>query len=258
MTSGHVLRFWIAALAAVLALSPAAGAQDAGLTEGQRRLIDEQVREFILKHPEVIVEAIRRWQAEQEAEQLEAKAEQEAEQREQIAQLQAEIERNPADPVLGNPHGDVTLVEFFDYQCGYCKQMTGPLFEAADADGNLRLVMKEFPILGQVSVIAARAALASREQDAYEAMHIALMNLRGRLTEETIFQTARELGLDVDRLVRDMESPEIDRVIQTVHQLAETLGIRGTPAFIVGGDLVPGAMEPSELYGLITAARNRG
>ena len=172
--------------------------------------------------------------------------------------LVAEIEQDPDDPVLGNPDGDVTLVEFFDYQCGYCKRMTGPLFETARTDGRVRLVMKEFPILGPVSEIAARAALASRRQGRYEDMHIALMNLRGRLTEQSVLQTARELGLDLDRLEADMADPEVARVYEKVRALANRLDIGGTPTLIIGGEVIQGAVDAGQLQALLGEARSPG
>ncbi len=168
------------------------------------------------------------------------------------------LERSAADPVLGNPDGDVTIVEFFDYQCGYCKTMTGPLMELVRDDGRIRLVLKEFPILGPESALAARASLAAGRQGKYEPFHMALMGLRGRLNEGAIWQVAAETGLDLDRLRKDMAAPEITAVIEANYRLAQALGIEGTPAFAIGNALVPGAAPREHLAGLVQKARDGG
>ena len=258
MTPGNRARACVVALAFLLFTAGTPVAQDAGFTEREIEVIDERIRSFILSNPEVVLQALRELQARMELEQRQEEAERAEQRRGLVRDLVAEIEHDPDDPVLGNPDGDVTLVEFFDYQCGYCKRMTGPLFETARADGRVRLIMKEFPILGPVSDIAARAALASHRQGRYEDMHIALMNLRGRLTEQAVLQTARELGLDVDQIEADMADPAIARVLVKVHALADRLDIRGTPAIIIGGEVIPGAVDAGQLQDLIGQARAPG
>ena len=156
-------------------------------TDAQKSEIQEMVRDYILQNPGIIVEAFGILEAREQAAQ-----------QQRVAQVMAEyaedIERDPKDPVMGNPDGDVTVVEFFDYQCGYCKSMLKPLLAFAAEDGNVRIVMKEFPILGPASIVAAQASLASAKQGKYDAFHTALMGLRGRLDEAAIFQTATEVG----------------------------------------------------------------
>ena len=255
---GNRARTCVAALAFLACTAGAPAAQDAGFTERELEMIDERIRSFILANPEIVVQSLRELQARMELEQRHEEAEKAEQRRGLVRNLVAEIEHDPDDPVLGNPDGDVTLVEFFDYQCGFCKRMIGPLFEAARADGRVRLVMKEFPILGPVSEVAARAALASRRQGRYEDMHIALMNHPGRLTEQAVLQTARELGLDVDRLEADMSDPEIARVYGKVRALANRLDIGGTPTLIVGDEVVVGALDAAQLQNLIDEARGPG
>ncbi len=258
MKPGNHARTCVAALAFLVCTAGAPAAQDAGFTERELEIIDERIRSFILANPEIVVQTLRELQARMELERRHEEAEKAELQRGLVRDLVAEIEQDPDDPVLGNPDGDVTLVEFFDYQCGFCKRMTGTLFETARADGRVRLVMKEFPILGPVSEVAARAALASRRQGRYEDMHLALMNLHGRLTEQAVLQTARELGLDLDRLEADMADPEIARIYGEVRALADRLDIGGTPTLIVGDEVIAGALDAAQLQDLIGKARAPG
>ncbi len=171
---------------------------------------------------------------------------------------QDELLNDPASPVGGNPDGDVTLVEFFDYQCPYCKRIFPSIQALLAEDRNLRYVFKEFPILGKESVFAARAALAARRQGKYLEFHTALMPARGKLTETRVMRLAEKAGLDVDRLRRDMADRTIDAMIQRNLDLADGLGIFSTPVFIIGDTQVPGAVEIDTLKILIARARQRG
>ncbi len=155
----------------------------------------------------------------------------------------------------GNPNGDVTLVEFFDYQCGYCKSVVDRVAGTVAKDKNVRWVFKEFPILGPVSVYASRAALAAHRQDKYQELHLAMMRSRGKLTEQKVLRFAAEAGLDVARLEADMKTPEIATLIERNMALAEALNVRGTPAFVIGDVVVPGAIDAATLNRLIAAAR---
>lgn len=160
------------------------------------------------------------------------------------------------DPFIGNPDASVTVVEFFDYQCPYCKRMAQDLAEIAAEDPDVKIVFKEFPVFGRESTLANRAALASEKQGKYLEFHLAVMGLRGAPSENAIFRIASRLGMDLERLRRDMQAPSIDNQIQINLQLARQVGVRGTPAFIVGDQLVPGAMSPDQMRQLI--ARKRG
>ena len=160
--------------------------------------------------------------------------------------------------VAGNPQGDVTVVEFFDYQCGYCKAVQADTQTLIKGDSKLRFVLKEFPILGPASVVASKAALASRGQGKYVEFHNALMAQRGQLDEAVIMRLAKSVGLDTDRLKKDMDSPDVLKVIAANQALAEKLNIRGTPAFVFGDELVPGAIKLDDMKRLTDAARAKG
>jgi len=149
----------------------------------------------------------------------------------------------------------VTLVEFFDYQCGYCKAVHADVRRLLDTDGKVRLVYKEFPILGPASVTASRAALAAQRQGKYDALHVALMENRGQLDDDKIYRIAGSVGLNVDQLKKDMQAPEINDVLQRNLRLASELNIRGTPAFVVGDQIIPGAVSLDKLKELIAAGR---
>jgi protein-disulfide isomerase len=238
-------------LGVILPSSAPKAAEEPLFNDQQKEALDIQIRDYIMRHPEVIMESI---QAMQQRDQLA----QERLQADRVSALGDAIERDPGDPVIGNPDGDVTLVEFFDYQCGYCKRMLEPLVNFARADGNLRIVMKEFPILGPESMVAARASLAAHKQGKYEAFHTALMSLRGRLSEPAIFQTALEVGLDTEKLQKDMEAPDVMDQIRKARELGRALSVRGTPAFIINGTIVPGAMSEEKLAELVALARSKG
>ncbi len=241
----------VAALLAVLAAASAAGVQAQGLTPEQARQVEDIVRRVIKEQPRMILDALQdmRRQEEAAAHSKAAAA---------LKQRRDEIQRDPAAPVAGNPDGDVVIVEFFDYRCPYCKQVAERVIDVARKDGKVKVVFREFPILGPDSVFAARAALAAQRQGRYVEYHVALMRLKDKLTEELVFRTAQGVGLDVERLKKDMASPEISRHLEKNADLAEELNIRGTPAFIVGNQLVPGAIDVPTLEKLIAEARKGG
>ena len=170
--------------------------------------------------------------------------------------MRLQLESDPNAPNLGNPEGDVTVVEFFDYNCPYCRSAGQTVQALLAADANVRVIYREWPILGDDSVIAARAALAAREQGKYEAFHWALMNGEGRVTEALIFKVARDLGMDVAQLEADMVSPAVEAHIALSNALAQQLGFTGTPAFIVGDKTAPGMLSFDEITRLVADARN--
>ena len=180
------------------------------------------VRNYILENPEIILEAVQILQQREEESQAVAA-------RENLSQLSDQIFNSPSSPVMGEADGDVVLVEFFDYQCGYCERVLDDVFALSEEDDNLRVVFKELPILGPMSVVASRAALAARNQDLYVPYHNALMAHEGRLSEEAIFQIARELGLDVDQLAEDMASPEVIGEIEANLALAQSWASTARP-----------------------------
>ena len=172
-----------------------------------------------------------------------------------IVGRQDELLNDPASPVGGNPDGDVTLVEFFDYQCPYCKTIFPSIQALLAEDRNLRYVFKEFPILGKASVFAARAALAAHRQGKYLEFHMAVMPAKGKLTEARVMRLAKTAGLDTDRLRRDMADGTIDDMIRRNLELASALNVNGTPAFVIGDKIVRGAIDLAALKKLISQAR---
>ena len=206
------------------------------------------VREYLLEHPEVIEQAIMALNAQR-------REEERAQARAAITAHRADLMAHAMSPVSGDPNGDVTLVEFFDYQCGYCKRAMPPVLELLASDPRLRIVWKEFPILGPVSRFAARASLAAEKQGRYLAFHEAVMGHADPLTEDRVLRLAGGAGLDVDRLRRDMADPALEAYVNETHRLARQLGITGTPAFVVGGTLVRGVADGPQLKALIAEAR---
>jgi len=211
---------------------------------------DRRVRDYILDNPEIIMESVRRLEARQRT----------AEEGEATAVLKArsnEIFRDPDSPVGGNPQGDATLVEFFDYNCPYCRQVAPVMQKAEAADPQLRVVYKEFPILGTNSMFAAKAALAVRRQGKYLAFHNALMEGRGAVDQNRVLETAARIGVDAERMKVDMADPAIESAINKNLELAQALRISGTPSFVVGDKILRGATDLKALQALIREARDR-
>ncbi len=206
------------------------------------------VAETLRENPELVLEALQAL----EARQAEAQA---ATAASVLTEERGTLERDPNAPILGNPDGDVTIVEFFDYNCPYCKRAMPEVNALMAEDTNVRLVLREWPILSEGSAFAARAALASRQQGKYAEMHDALMTMRGKVEPEAVLRIAAEVGLDVEKLKIDMQSPEVEEHIATSMRLAEALGFNGTPSFVVGDQLIPGFVEKPQLVEAVTAAR---
>lgn len=211
---------------------------------------ERRVRAYLLEHPEVIVEAMQRLEQRERAAQLSAA-------RSVLKARADEILRDPASPVGGNPKGDISLVEFFDYNCPYCRRVAPDMLKAEANDPKLRIVYKEFPILGPNSVFAAKAALAAHRQGKYVAVHKALMATKGTVTEKAVLDVVSRLGLDLERLKRDMTDPAIQAHIDRNLALAKALQINGTPSFVIGEEILPGAVDLATLERLIGAAREK-
>lgn len=211
--------------------------------------IKAQVYQAILERPEILLQAVEQLQqAEEEAQAASAHA--------ALTGDRDSLFNDPNAPVLGNPEGDVTVVEFFDYNCPYCRRAMAEVQGLLEADPGVRLVYREWPILGEGSDYAARAALAARQQGKYEAFHWALMGMSGKANETSVLRIAREVGLDTDQLQRDMEAPEVTAHIAQSMALAQQLGFNGTPSFVVEDSLVPGFVEQSQLQDAIDRARD--
>lgn len=222
-----------------LAVSPETLPQDA---------FERRVRDYLVTNPEVIVEAMRNLERKQQAaEQTNAQT--------ALATHRDELLNSPDSPVGGNPQGDVTMVEFFDYNCTYCRQVAPAMVEAEAADPQLRIVYKEFPILGPNSIIAAKAALAANRQNAYPRFHKAMMQVSGTADEAKVDAIAEEIGLDVEQLRIDMADPAIDLEIERNLALAQVLRINGTPGFVIGEEILRGATDLQTMLSLIAQAR---
>ncbi|TMJ57000.1 MAG: DsbA family protein [Alphaproteobacteria bacterium] len=220
------------------------------VTPEQRKAIEAIIHDYLMRNPDVLVDALR---------EAEAKANSEADVKaaQVLRDRRHEVFDDPATPVGGNPQGDVTIVEFFDYRCPYCKQVHPAIQKLLDQDRKLRFVYKEFPVLGEQSDIAARAALAARLQGKYEPLHNAMMAAKGQITEEVVYRLAGSVGLDVDRLKRDMTDPEIDRALSANRSLAKALDLRGTPGFVIGDHVIPGAIDLDALKTMVADARKQ-
>ena len=232
------------AIAAAAAFTPESRAESSATPSLDSEAVRKIVREYLLEHPEVIEEAIQVLQAKRGSREQDRV-------RAALREHDKALRSHPMSPVSGNPKGDVTLVEFFDYQCGYCKRSLKSVKDLLETDRQLRIVWKEFPILGPVSRFAARAAMASEKQGRYLEFHVAVMGSSGKLTEDRVMAIAGNVGLDVRRRRRDMEDPAIENYLDETIRLAQTLGIRGTPAFVIGDTLVPGAVDGVRLKELM-------
>jgi protein-disulfide isomerase len=237
----------VAGLLAATAPASAWAQEDAAKVELPTDQIEAIVRDYLLREPEIVYQAL------QELQRRETAAE-ETRRQEALTSNRDTLFRRAATPVGGNPDGDVTLVEFFDYRCGYCRRVVGSVQALVDRDEDLRVAFKEFPILGEDSVRAARAALAAERQGLYMPFHFALM-AADDLSMDGIMEVAAGIGLDTDQLASDMELPEIQAEITANYALARELGIEGTPAFVIGDNLVPGAVTEERLAALIDEAR---
>lgn len=229
--------------AAFAALPFAAAAQE--LTDDR---IKQLALEAILENPQIIMEAVAILDAQRTSQQA-------AENAQSLAQQRDLLLNDPNAPFIGDADAGAVIVEFFDYNCPYCKRAATDVKALLSADDDVRLVYREWPILGEGSVLAARAALAARAQGKYAEMHWALMELRGRAEEASILAVAREIGLDLEKLIADMESEEVTSHIAASHALAQSLGFTGTPAFVIGDALVPGAVPLEELQSLVAQSR---
>ena len=246
------LRLLLPALFAVTlcATPPAASAEN--FSGGQRGEIETIIRNYLIAHPEVLEEAmaeLNKRQATAEAEKHEAS----------VAQNSDTIFNSPRGVVLGNKDGDVTFVEFFDYNCGYCKRAMTDMLDLMKSDSKLKVVLKEFPVLSQGSVEAAQVAVAVRMQDPggkkYLDFHQRLLGGRGQADKARAIAAAKEAGLDVARIEKDLASPEVRATIEENFKLAESMGMNGTPSYVIGKQVVIGAVGLEGLKEKIGIAR---
>jgi len=243
-------------LAAALAIAGPALAQEqsrpalTGMTEVERDAFRAEVRAYLLEHPEVLMEAIEVLEARRAADTARADSA-------LIASHGEQLFHDPNSWVGGNPDGDVTLVEFSDYRCGYCKKAHPELQELLERDPNVRLVVKEFPILGPESVSAARIATAALDLDPskYGALNDALMSYGGQLTEAAAYQIASHAGYDIAALKQRAASAEIEARIADTYALARALGLQGTPSFVLGNQIIRGYLPVDRMLAAVAEAR---
>jgi protein-disulfide isomerase len=241
-----------ALIATALALPAAGDAHAQSFSPAQRDEIGTIVKDYLLAHPDLlreVMDELQRRDAQAEAEQAQAA----------VKENSKEIFSSPRQVNLGSAQGDVTLVEFFDYNCGYCKRAMGDMLDLIKNDHKLKVVLKEFPVLGEGSVQAAQVAVAVRMQDPggkkYLEFHQKLLGGRGQADKARALAVAKEVGLDMKRLEKDMASEEVKTTLAESFKLAEALKINGTPSYVVGGDVVVGAVGLPSLKEKINTAR---
>jgi protein-disulfide isomerase/sulfite exporter TauE/SafE/copper chaperone CopZ len=232
--------------------APATPAGTEIFSSGQRGEVEQILKDYLIKNPEVLQEAFAELQKRQQAEEVELH-------RAAVKDNIATLFGSPHQVVLGNPNGEVTLVEFFDYNCGYCKRALTDMLALIESDPNLRIVLKEFPLLGEGSTEAAQVAVAVRMQDEsgkkYLEFHQKLLGGLGQADRARALAAAKDAGVDMTRLEKDMASPEVKATLAESIKLAENLNLTGTPSYVIGPDVVVGAVGVDALREKITAAR---
>lgn len=229
---------------------PAAQAQD--IDAAERAKIERVLEEYLMENPEIVVKAIRELQRRQTLAQMLPT----------IQMYRDYLEREQGAPVLGNPNGDVTIVEFFDYRCSFCRRHFPAVMKLVQEDGNIRLIPRQFPILDRpgeaaVSFMAAAAALAAHKQGKFEEFHLATMMSEGSLTEDRLYDIAAGVGLDVAQLKTDMRSKLVEKNIRNTLSIGQDIGFDGTPGYIIGNDVVLGAEGYDRLVEAVARARKQ-
>lgn len=232
--------------ALLVSAAPIARAQEA-FTPAQKEELGKYISQYLLDNPDVVVKSLERYRMDQERLAVEAAE----------AQIKSNIDylTNKNAPSIGNPDADVTIVEFFDYNCGYCKRALPDIQKAVAEDPNVRFVFKELPILSPTSRSAAEWALAAHKQGKYFEYHTALMNDRGPKDEANLERIAKELGLDVEKMKKDAKSADIAKDLDKIAEVSQEIGIQGTPAFIINGKLERGYLGPGGIERAIQDSR---
>ena len=215
-----------------------------GAKSADRARVEQIMRDYLSKNPEILVEMTNELDKRQAAEQS-------VQQQKAISQNADAIFRLPVSHVAGNPNGDVNVVEFFDYNCPYCRHALPDVLKLINEDGKVRLVLKELPILGNDSVAAAKLSLAANKQGKYFEMHQKLFAESGKADKEKALRVAKELGLDVDQLQKDAEDPDIKKALDESKDLAQKINLKGTPLFLIGDRVISGA--PDDLFDQLKA-----
>ncbi len=238
----------------VAATSPATAFDITEMSDAERESFRSEVREFLMENPEVILEAVDALEQRQAAQQAQADEE-------LVAENAEALYDDGFSWVGGNPEGDVTVVEFMDYRCGYCRRAKDEVEKLVESDGNIRLILKEFPILGEASMVSSRFAVATREvegDEAYKAVHDALMTMSGEPSEAVLTRLAETLDLDAGAILAEMDSEEITQELRETRALAQRLQINGTPTFVMGDELVRGFVTLDQMREIVADAREAG
>lgn len=246
------MRLTLAALALSAAPALAEGLTD--MTEAERAAFNDAVRAYLMENPEVIVEAMTELQVREDR----AAADRDLQ---MLADNHDVIFNSPDDWAGGNLEGDITVVEFMDYRCGYCHKAYQEVEELVEGDGNIRFVLKEFPILGEQSLLTSKFAIAIRQlygDEAYKAAHDALFALRGDATEESLARLATDLGHDPAAVTAKMADPSVEAVIAANHALATTMEINGTPTFVIDNTMVRGYVPLDGMRQIVEGQRQDG
>ncbi|MEK9710272.1 MAG: DsbA family protein [Alphaproteobacteria bacterium] len=235
------MRILIAICLVLTTMVPSLARADLDATD--RATLNSIIEDFIRNNPEIVRDTLIALAAREEAERKQTGL--------------AKVRDDQGDPVMGNANGTITLYEFSDYNCGYCKRVFEPIQQLVRDNPDVRLVIKEFPILNQSSLVAAKAAIAAEMQGKFGDYHIAMMTYRGQITDAVVMRMAAQAGVDIEQLKSDMESPKTMAIIQRTREAAAALEINGTPGLVVGDTIVPGAIGLEELVKLIADERNK-
>jgi protein-disulfide isomerase len=243
------LRTLLLSILVLWSLGSAANAAE--FNDGQRKEMESIIKDYLLANPEILQEMSQTLEQKQKLAETEQR-------KGALVSNAAQIFRDKTDFVAGNPNGKVTMVEFFDYNCGWCKKGFPEVLSMIESDKDLRFVLKEFPIFGEDSEYAARAAIAAIKQGKYWDLHMAMFKHEGKIAKDSVDEIAAGLGLNMDQLKKDMEDPATAEILVRNRNLAESLAINGTPAFIIDDRLVPGYLPKAELASAINDVRAKG
>jgi protein-disulfide isomerase len=234
-----------------LATLPALALDLTNMTDEERTIFRDEVRNFLMENPQVIMDAVAVLQEREQQQQAQADLD-------LVADNKADLFDDGFSWIGGNPDGDITLIEFLDYRCGYCKRAHDEVAKLLENDGNIRLIVKEFPILGEQSVLASRYAIATRHiagDEAYKSLHDALMTFNGEITTRSLGRLAKGLGLDAEAIEAKMDSEEVSDEIRLTRALAQRLQISGTPTFVLEDELLRGYLPADQMQVIVDDKR---
>ncbi|MEP6827487.1 MAG: DsbA family protein [Aestuariivirga sp.] len=238
-------------LAIALLFSLSLTARAGTFSDDQKKEMEDIIHSYLLEHPEVLNDMVDKLKVKEEKDAAASLSD-------TLATSSKNIFHNGVDGVIGNSHGDVTIVEFMDYNCGWCRKSIKNVQELVKKDKNIRVVMKEWPIFGEGSEAGARAAMAAAKQGKYWELHQALFAFQGQVTPEVVMQTAKATGLDMKKLKDDMMSADVQANLDATIKLATDLKFTGTPGFLVNKNVFPGYMELARMESTVADERAKG